>query len=119
MLNDGAVIYIIKTLLSALIIVVVNELSKRSTTLAALLLALPLVSLLAFTWEWTQSADPEHIANLSTETFWFVLPTLPMFLLLSWLLKQGHNYYLALAICCVMTAVLCAATQYLLQRFTL
>lgn len=110
-------IYAIKTLLSALIIVAANELSKRSTALAAMLLALPLVSVIAFTWEWNENADAAHIASLSTETFWFVLPTLPMFLLLSWLLRQGHNYYLALAICSAMTAFLFAATQYLLQRF--
>ena len=111
-------IYAIKALISALIIVAVNELSKRSTALAALLLALPIVSVIAFTWEWSETADAEHIASLSTETFWFVLPTLPMFLLLSWLLRQGHNYYVALGICAVVTAILFAATQHLLQRLT-
>ncbi len=75
-------IYTIKVFLSALIIVAVNVLSKRSTALAAMLLALPFVSLIAFTWEWVENPDAERIANLSTETFWFVLPTLPMFLLL-------------------------------------
>jgi hypothetical protein len=110
-------IYFIKVFASALIIVAVNELSKRSTTLAAMLLALPLVSVIAFTWEWSEKSDAQQIANMSTETFWFVLPTLPMFLLLSWLLRQGHNYYVALAICSAMTALLFMATQYLLQRF--
>jgi hypothetical protein len=110
------VIYAIKILISAFIIVAVNELSKRSTALAAMLLALPIVSVIAFTWEWTETSDAENIANLSTETFWFVLPTLPMFLLLSWLLRQGYNYYLALAICSVLTAVLFATTQYFVQR---
>ena len=111
-------IYAIKILISAFIIVAVNELSKRSTALAAMLLALPIVSVIAFTWEWTENADAEHIARMSTETFWFVLPTLPMFLLLSWLLRQGHNFFVAMAICSVMTALLFAATQYLLQRFS-
>ena len=109
-------IYAIKVLISALVIVAVNALSKRSTALAAMLLALPLVSVIAFTWEWAETSDAENIAQLSTETFWFVLPTLPMFLLLSWLLRQGYNYFLALAICSVLTAVLFAATQHLVQR---
>jgi hypothetical protein len=112
------VIYALKILISALIIVAVNELSKRSTVLAGMLLALPLVSMIAFTWEWADSADAAHIADLSTETFWFVLPTLPMFLLLSWLLRQGYHFFIALALCAVLTAVLFAATQYLLQRFS-
>mgnify|MGYP000252198586 FL=1 len=110
-------IYFIKVFVSAFIIVAVNELSKRSTTLAAMLLALPLVSVIAFTWEWADNADAQHVANMSSETFWFVLPTLPMFLLLSWLLRQGHNYYVALAICSAMTAFLFIATQHLVQRF--
>ena len=111
-------IYAIKVLISALVIVAVNALSKRSTALAAMLLALPPVSVIAFTWEWAETSDAEKIAQLSTDTFWFVLPTLPMFLLLSWLLRQGYNYFLALAICSVLTAVLFAATQHLLQRST-
>ena len=111
-------IYAIKLFVSALIIVAVNALSKRSTALAAMLLALPLVSVIAFTWEWAENPNAEHIANLSTETFWFVLPTLPMFLLLGWLLRQGLNYYAALAICSAMTAVLFAVTQYWVQRLS-
>jgi hypothetical protein len=74
-------LFAIKTLIAALIIVSVNELSKRSTTMAALLLALPIVSVIAFTWEWIETRDAQRIATLSAETFWFVLPTLPMFLL--------------------------------------
>jgi hypothetical protein len=112
------VIYAIKVLISALIIVAVNELSKRSTALAAMLLALPLVSVIAFTWEWVETSDAKHLANLSSETFWFVLPTLPMFLLLSWLLRHGYHFFIALALCAVMTALLFAATQYMLQRFS-
>lgn len=111
-------IYALKILISALIIVAVNELSKRNTTLAAMLLALPLVSMIAFTWEWAETSDAENLAKLSTETFWFVLPTLPMFLLLSWLLRQGYHFSIALALCAVMTALLFAATQFMLQRFS-
>lgn len=109
-------IYAIKVFLSALIIVLVNEVSKRSTSLAAVLLALPIVSVIALTWEWAETSDAERIASMSVETFWFVLPTLPMFLILAWLLRQGYNYYLALGACAVMTALLFAITQYALQR---
>lgn len=110
-------IYVIKVFVSALVIVAVNALSKRSTTLAAMLLALPLVSVIAFTWEWTENSDAAKLAHMSIETFWFVLPTLPMFLLLGWLLQHGYHYFFALAICSVITALLFATTQYLLQRF--
>ena len=53
----------IKILVSALVIVLVNEASKRSTTLAAILLALPIVSVIAFTWKWTETANAEHLCS--------------------------------------------------------
>lgn len=109
-------IYVIKLLVSSIIIVLVNEISKRSTALAAVLLALPLVSVIAMTWDWSQTGDAERIADLSVSTFWFVLPTLPMFLLLAWLLRSGYGYYVALGICIVVTALLFALTQYVQQR---
>ena len=109
--------FALKTILSVLIIVIVGELIKRSSTLAALLLALPIVSVLAFVWEYMETKNTTKIADVSSETFWFVLPTLPMFLLLSYLLKQEMNFYLALLICCVVTAVLFAVTQYVLSKF--
>lgn len=105
-------LFAVKTLISALLITLVNELSKRSTAMAALLLALPIVSVIAFTWEWIESRDAQRIAALSAETFWYVLPTLPMFLLLSWLLKSGVNYFVAMGLCIVVTAALFAVVQH-------
>ena len=109
-------LYLVKTLIAALVIVAVGEISKRSSALAAFLLALPIVSITAFVWIYIESKDKIKIADISHETFWYVIPTLPMFLLLSWMLKNDYNFYLSLAICCVLTAMLFAVTQYLLKR---
>ena len=109
-------LYLVKTLIAALVIVAVGEISKRSSALAAFLLALPIVSITAFVWIYIESKDKIKIADISHETFWYVIPTLPMFLLLSWMLKNDYNFYLSLAICCVLTAMLFAVTQYLLTR---
>lgn len=109
--------YAIKTLISAFIIVLVGEASKRSNALAALLLALPIVSVIAFIWRFVETGDKIKIADLSYETFWYVLPTLPMFLLLSYLLRRDFNFYLALGICAIVTAALFAATQSVLKHF--
>ncbi len=106
-----------KTIMSALVIVLVGELSKRSSALAALLLALPLVSVIAFFWQYIETRDTQKIAEISSETFWYVLPTLPMFLLLSYLLKHEVNFYIAMLLCCLVTAALFAATQFLLAKF--
>jgi hypothetical protein len=78
-----------KALLSGLIVAAVSEIAKRSPALGALILSLPLVSILAFIWLWRESADTEGIAALSQSTFWFILPTLPMFLVLPALLRNG------------------------------
>jgi hypothetical protein len=52
---------------------------------------LPLLSILAFIWLWRDTADTERIAALAQSTFWFVLPTLPMFLVLPVLLRSGST----------------------------
>ena len=108
--------YIVKTVIAALIIVAVGEVSKRSTALAAFLLALPIVSITAFIWIYIENKDSAKIADISQETFWYVLPTLPMFWLLGWMLRNGYNFYLSLIVCCLVTAGLFIATQYFLSR---
>jgi len=110
-------LYAVKTLLSALIIMIATELSKRSSSLAAFILALPIVSIIAICWIYYESEDTLKIADITYETFWYVLPTLPMFLLLSYLLRNGYNFYISLFACCVITAILFYFTQYLVSKF--
>lgn len=105
-------LYLLKTLIAAVVIVLTTELSKRSTSMAALLLALPIVSVTSFIWIWLETKDTNKIADLSSETFWYVIPSLPMFLLFSWLLRQNVNFMLALAACCVLTAALFGVVRY-------
>jgi hypothetical protein len=106
-----------KALLSGLIVAAVSEIAKRSPALGALILSLPLVSILAFIWLWRESADTEGIAALSQSTFWFTLPTLPMFLVLPALLRNGVSFIAALGLSCLLTAILFAAMAWALGRF--
>ena len=108
--------YLFKTLIAAIIIVLVTEVSKRSTAMAAFLLALPIVSITSLLWIWMETKDKVKIADLSQQTFWYVLPTLPMFLLLAWLLKNNISFYVSLGICCLIPVVLFGLTQYLLIK---
>ena len=89
--------YVAKVIVSAVIIVVVSEVAKVSAGLGALIKSLPLVSILAMIWLYVDTRDNGIIAELSVSTFWLVLPTLPMFLVLPWLLRQGWEFYGALA----------------------
>ncbi len=97
---------IIKTLISALIITMVSEIAKRSPAFAALIASLPLVSVLGMLWIYNETTDVERLAAHSEATFWFVLPSLPMFLVLPLMLRHGVGFYLALALNCAMTALL-------------
>jgi hypothetical protein len=68
-----------KATISGVLIMAASEIAKRSPSYGALLVSLPLVSILAMIWLWRETGDSERIASLSEATFWLVLPTLPMF----------------------------------------
>lgn len=84
---------IVKTVLTAGIIVGASELGKRYTTFGVLLLALPVTSLLAMIWLYVDTKDAARVAELSTGIFWLVLPTLLFFIVLPWLIKQGVGFW--------------------------
>jgi len=96
--------YTIKIMLSALIIVAVSEIAKRSSLLGALLASLPLTSLLAFVWLYLDTGDVQKVAALSSDIFWLVLPSLALFLVLPLLLKMGWGFWLSLAVAVLVTA---------------
>ena len=107
----------VKALISGVIIAAVSEIAKRSPGIGALILSLPLISILAFIWLWRDTADQEGIAALAQSTFWFVLPTLPMFLVLPALLRAGTGFWAALGLSCLMTMALYAVMVWALGRF--
>ena len=108
--------YALKVIISALLIVAISEIAKRSTGVAALVAALPLTSLLAFIWLHVEAAPSGQIAELSTQIFWLVIPSLLLFLLLPFLLKQGLNFWLSLGVSVAATAGLYLMLLPLLRR---
>lgn len=95
-----------KALLSGALIVAIAELGKRLPTLGALVASLPLVSVLGMVLLWHARPDAENMAVHAEATFWYVLPSLPMFLLIPWLLRHGTSFWLALALGCLLTVAL-------------
>jgi len=108
---------LVKLFLSAAIIVIVNKVQLFSDRLSALLIALPLTSLVAMVWMHQGGQSPQRIANHAEGTFWFVLPTLPMFLILPWMLRQGHGFWVALTVNCLLTVGFFWLTVVVLRRF--
>ena len=110
---------ILKAAVSGLIIAVVSETAKRSPGLGALIVSLPLVSILGMIWLWRDTADPVRMAAHVGATFWYVLPSLPMFLVIPALLKRGVGFWPALGAGCVLTIGLYLAMTTLGPRFGL
>jgi hypothetical protein len=105
-----------KAAVSGLIVLVVSEVASRSPGIGGLIASLPLVSVLAVIWLWSDTANTELIASHMHSTFWYVLPTLPMFLVMPVLLRNGATFWTALALSCVMTMVLYALSSWLLPK---
>jgi hypothetical protein len=95
-----------KALLAGVIIAAIAEIGRRLPTAGALIASLPLVSILGMIFLWHARPDAENMAVHAQSTFLFVLPSLPMFLLIPALLRQGVGFWTALAAGCVLTVVL-------------
>jgi hypothetical protein len=93
---------ITKYLITAAVVVVVSEVAKRSDRAGALIASLPLVTLLALIWLHVEKQSTAKIANHAWYTFWYVVPTLPMFLAFPRLLAR-FGFWPALAISAVIT----------------
>lgn len=110
---------IIKALISGVIVAIVSEVAKRYPGIGGLIASLPLVSVLGMMWLWRDTADPVRMAAHATGTFWFVLPSLPMFLLIPWLLNRGVGFWAALVAGCLLTIALYALTIWIGPRLGL
>ncbi len=108
---------LIKIVASALLIAAVSEIAKRNTGFAALVASLPMLSILAVIWMYAEGVDNSKIANHLEATFWYVLPSLPLFLLIPILLRNGLSFFISLAIGIIVTAVLYLFTQKIAALF--
>lgn len=97
---------LIKALLSGAIIAVASEVARRSPGIGALIVSLPLVSVLGMIWLWHDRPDPQNMAAHAAATFWYVLPSLPMFRLIALLLRHQVGFWVALGAGCTLTFAL-------------
>lgn len=95
---------IIKYLVTAAVVVLVSEFAKASDKLGGLVAALPLVTLLTLIWLYTERQPASKVANHAYYTFWYVIPTLPMFLLFPYLLPKW-GFWPTLLSCIAFTLV--------------
>ena len=110
---------VIKSLVSGVVIAVVSTLAKRYPGFGALIASLPLISVLGMIWLWRDRPDAENMAVHVEATFWYVLPSLPMFLLIPALLRQGISFWLSLLTGCCVTIALYGCMILIAPRFGL
>ena len=109
--------YIIKIAITAVIIVVISEVSKRLPLLGSLIASLPLISVLGMIWIFSETKDVQKIITHAEGTFLYVIPSLPMFLLMPWMLRKGISFYLSLVFGILITILLYFLMTKILARF--
>lgn len=88
--------FLIKVLVTAVVIAAVSELAKRSLPFAAILASLPLTSILAMLWLYRDTGNEHLVVDLSQQIFWALLPSLLFFVILPWMIKWGLRFEFAI-----------------------
>lgn len=97
--------YITKVAVTAVLVVLISEISKRSSFIGAVLASVPLTSVLAMLWLYIDTGDAGRVSELAASVFWLVLPSLALFIALPVLLANEVNFYLSLAVSIAITAI--------------
>jgi hypothetical protein len=106
----------IKAAVSGVLIALASEVARRHAGFGALIASLPLVSVLGMIWLWRDTQDPQRLADHAAATLWYVIPSLPMFLLIPLLLRAGIGFWPALLAGCALTVVLYLITIWVMAR---
>src|SRR5437868_4466597 len=118
--RGAAVLYLfIKAALSGIIVAAVSEIARRYPGWGGLVASLPLTSLLAMIWLWRDSHDATRVAELSVSTIWFFLPSIPLFIVLPWLIRSGVGFWAAMGLVVVGTLALYALMFWAAPRLGL
>ncbi|MFD0986923.1 DUF3147 family protein [Methyloligella solikamskensis] len=107
----------LKLVITAVLIVIISEIGKRSSVMAAILASIPLVSVLAMIWLYIDTKDVAKIESFATSVFWLVLPSLILFITLPLMLQRGMGFYLSLGISVGLTVLGYLAMLQVLKRY--
>ena len=95
----------LKTIISALIIVAVSEIAKKYTWTAAVIVSIPLTSLLAFIWLYYDTRDVQKVIDLSLGTIVMTIPSILFFILLPIMLKLKQNFTFSIVVAVLSTSL--------------
>lgn len=108
---------LIKAAISGVMVAAISETAKRYPGFGGLIASLPLVSVLGMIWLWRDTHDPDKMSAHISGTLWFVAPSIPMFVLMPYLLKRGIPFWPTLACGCFLTMLLYMAMVWAAPRF--
>jgi len=106
----------IKAAISGVLIAAASEVARKHAGMGALIASLPLVSILGMIWLWRDTGDSERLAEHAAATLWYVIPSLPMFVLMPVLLRAGIGFWPALLAGCLLTIGLYLITIWAMGR---
>lgn len=109
--------FFIRALISGVIVAIIALVARKSPGIGGLIASIPLVSTLGMVWLWRDTGDPKLVADYVYSAFWYFLPSIPMFLLIPWLLRSGTSFWLALSAGAALTFVLYLVTIGIAARF--
>ncbi len=109
--------FAVRALVSGVIVAIVAIIARRYPAMGALIASLPLISILAMIWLWRDTGDTELLAGHVQATFFYVIPSLPMFLVIPIMLRQGINFWTSLSAGILVTIILYIATIPIAARF--
>ncbi len=108
--------FLLKVLISSLVIAGVSEIAKRNTFVAALFASLPFTSLLALVWLYYDTHDTGKIIELCHGIFWMVIPSLAFFVLLPVILKSGVKFWWALMVASIATSIVYSIFVFFIRK---
>lgn len=95
--------YIIKLIITTFLIVLISEISKRSSLAGALLAAIPLVSILAMTWMYVDTDSSTSAVEFSNRIVWLIAPSMTLFIIFPLLIKKGVSFYPSMGVAIIAT----------------
>lgn len=109
-------LFLAKAVISGLLVALISTIARRYPGWGGLVASLPLVSVMAMLWLYGETRETEKVAALAMSTFWFLLPSMPMFLLIPLMLRSGWSFGVTMVTAVVVTMLLYAGMNWLAPR---
>ena len=107
-----------KGLLSGTIVVVASEIAKKSSIFGALIVSLPIISILSLFWLYNDTKDTTKVADFAEGILWLVIPALSLFIILPYLLRRDWSFEAAMAVGIFATMIAYAIGVYIATQYS-